>query len=649
MRFINAARAITALALGLATPVSASDGIFYSAIENCPEACASKGSPSEWTVYHSLGDLGWCNKTMLLSMNIYNSFADHPGHTPFHACTADTTRPRRDVPAGLHCSSANATQAVVQKAWSGGAGSSNRADVLSAITQVQSFLSDGKNCNATLAMGYSNGAVVGVYAGPGMQNSGAASTVVQQLRDHTQSGDILEQQLIQVCGDGRNADNVLGIIADATGHGLAAVQNILGSWSDGTCATGFNASSSGNSTVWQSPPDRVLRTGFKLQGRSSSQGTCRAIQVVSGDSCGALASRCGISGNDFTKNNPSSNLCSDLQPGQWVCCSPGPLPDMTPKKNADGSCATHTIQDGDTCSKIFLTYHINHKDINGFNKDTWGWMGCKFLTTTWRPSEACRKVSANISPGELLFAHSVICISAGTPPMPSPVSNAICGPQVPGSNPPGKNEKIGWLNPCPLNACCNIWLTEQGQCGTTNDFCTDRPGPQGAPGTAPKGENGCISNCGTDIKSGPVSGSPMRVGYFEAWNFDRPCLNMPVQEITSLKSGYTHVHFAFATITNDFSIDVGPVVDQFNQFVSATGFQRIVSFGGWSFSTSQDSYPIFRQGVTAANRLKFAQNLVNFLAKYNLDGVDFDWEYPGVSSFNFAFHKSHTLTGSAGP
>ena len=55
-----------------------------------------------------------------------------------------------------------------------------------------------------------------------------------------------------------------------------------------------------------------------------------------------------------------------------------------------------------------------------------------------------------------------------------------------------------------------------------------------------------------------------------------------------------------------------------------------MSFGGWSFSTEQDTYPIFRQGVTGAQRQAFAANVANFVKAHGLDGVDFDWEYPGA-------------------
>lgn len=97
--------------------------------------------------------------------------------------------------------------------------------------------------------------------------------------------------------------------------------------------------------------------------------------------------------------------------------------------------------------------------------------------------------------------------------------------------------------------------------------------------------------------------------------------------------GYSHIHFAFAKITKDFQVDVSTVKDEFEHF-KAIGTPRtklrVLSFGGWSFSTSQDSYAIFKNGVSEANRETFATNVVQFAIDNDLDGLDFDWEYPGA-------------------
>lgn len=40
-----------------------------------------------------------------------------------------------------------------------------------------------------------------------------------------------------------------------------------------------------------------------------------------------------------------------------------------------------------------------------------------------------------------------------------------------------------------------------------------------------------------------------------------------------------------------------------------------------------DTYMIFCEGVTAANRDTFVLNVANFVTENDLNGVDFDWEY----------------------
>jgi GH18 family chitinase len=96
---------------------------------------------------------------------------------------------------------------------------------------------------------------------------------------------------------------------------------------------------------------------------------------------------------------------------------------------------------------------------------------------------------------------------------------------------------------------------------------------------------------------------------------------------------YTHLHFGFGTLTNDYQVDVGDVLSsyEFDQFKRIAGPKKILSFGGWDFSTGPSTYHLFRDGVTAANRNTMASNIANFIKANNLDGVDIDWEYPGVS------------------
>ena len=72
--------------------------------------------------------------------------------------------------------------------------------------------------------------------------------------------------------------------------------------------------------------------------------TCSTEKVYSGDSCAALAAKCGITPAEFTEYNPDPKLCLSLMPGQHVCCSSGNLPDFTPKPYANGTCFTYVVQ-----------------------------------------------------------------------------------------------------------------------------------------------------------------------------------------------------------------------------------------------------------------------------------------------------------------
>lgn len=132
---------------------------------------------------------------------------------------------------------------------------------------------------------------------------------------------------------------------------------------------------------------------------ASKDGTCKTTKVVEGDGCGSLADKCGLSPADFTEVNPGKDLCAKLVPGQHVCCSRGDLPDLRPKPNPDGSCATYTTIADDNCSKIGANFGLTQQELEDFNKKSWGWNGCN-----------------------LLFPDYTMCVSEGTPPMPAPVS-----------------------------------------------------------------------------------------------------------------------------------------------------------------------------------------------------------------------------------
>ena len=159
----------------------------------------------------------------------------------------------------------------------------------------------------------------------------------------------------------------------------------------------------------------------------------------------------------------------------------------------------------------------------------------------------------------------------------------------------------------------------------SDDFCIDKS--SGPPGSS-TGLNGSVANCGLSITNNQNRPAEFRgVGYFETWNFNRECLWMDVDDIPAGK--YTHVHYAFADLSPDYEVDV--VQDQFDRFrKSSKGYRKILAFGGWDFSTQPKTAYIFRNGVTLNNRERMASSLADFILNNDLNGIDFDWEYPSV-------------------
>jgi chitinase len=112
---------------------------------------------------------------------------------------------------------------------------------------------------------------------------------------------------------------------------------------------------------------------------------------------------------------------------------------------------------------------------------------------------------------------------------------------------------------------------------------------------------------------------------------------------TILKSGdidagkLTRINYAFANIENGRMVE-GFTNDKAN-YAALTALKRenphltiLVSVGGWLWSTHFSD-----AALTAQSRAVFIQSVIEFLKLYDLDGLDIDWEYPGMPGSGHPF------------
>jgi chitinase len=99
----------------------------------------------------------------------------------------------------------------------------------------------------------------------------------------------------------------------------------------------------------------------------------------------------------------------------------------------------------------------------------------------------------------------------------------------------------------------------------------------------------------------------------------------------------TRVNYAFANIQGGRMVIGGPADAQNFALLTAMrnrhpGLSVLVSVGGWLWSTNFSD-----MALTWESRRVFEQSVMEFLAQYDLDGLDIDWEYPGMPGAGHPF------------
>lgn len=602
---------------------------------DCPLLCTDYANTHSWIPYYTVQRLHRCAEPMLLQLAVGRPVDDPKTDILIRSCTLGG---RRVSAAGVRIGSSSteelepvdnpkksddlvlASLDVAPACAVNGTKVKDLPELIASLLEgLGTFFRTPDNCDENILFAYHNRTVAGVYIGASLGKPTVVSAIDALEKSFGSRSSAPARTVVELCGGGRKPERVLGIAIES-GQDLASVQRSVLAWSKGLCVVGGGSglrtsgvlagakvfditgapfatnttttTTTTNSTArvasWNVPhllnsfaSRLLLPTGapaLSADGKTIiKRATCRYIQVVAGDGCASLVSRCGISNADFTKYNPKSNLCSSLKVNDYVCCSAGdpytePKPDP-PKQGQDGVCATHLIKDGDSCSALAKQFGVTVDDIEKWNKGkTWAWTKCE----------------------DMLLGYNM-CFSDGLAPMPPPQKGTECGPLVPDTERPANGVSIADLNPCPLKACCSNW----GFCGVFPAHCDIHAPEGGGPGTKLKGfSNTCVSNCGNEIKK--VSGPPAvfgRVGYYSAFNENRKCLWRKAKNANT-DGTYTHIHWAFGDIDpNGWKPAIKDGKGQWADFKALTGVKKIFSLGGWAFSTEPATYNIIRQAI----------------------------------------------------
>ncbi|MET0242244.1 MAG: glycosyl hydrolase family 18 protein, partial [Flavitalea sp.] len=126
---------------------------------------------------------------------------------------------------------------------------------------------------------------------------------------------------------------------------------------------------------------------------------------------------------------------------------------------------------------------------------------------------------------------------------------------------------------------------------------------------------------GTDTPADP---KPVVIGYVGGFRGLVDVAKIDAKKLSIINYAFVDVQGNRAFLTNEVTDSTN--FRNLNELKKINpGLRIVISIGGWSWSEN------FSDAVLKdTSRLAFAKSAADIVAKYNLDGVDIDWEYPGI-------------------
>lgn len=278
---------------------------------------------------------------------------------------------------------------------------------------------------------------------------------------------------MQVCDSDRTAAYTLGVVAEANAdpaQALGAVREALATWNTGKCASGYSGTSTSKISVGEAEEDNeddltpratepahiVVFIDACTARASSPKST--AEQSFESTTATAAASSQPAAESPLPTSQSTTRAARCARPcllGSMFAALPERFRIIFPSRMTMGLVQLILSRTTIGVVRLLLLRVLRLMILRTGMRSRGGGRGVIIFRLVVSTKSPVYAVWTDLM--IYLFQTANICVSKGDPPMPSVLQNAVCGPQKAGTERPDNWDDIESLNPCPLNACCNIW------------------------------------------------------------------------------------------------------------------------------------------------------------------------------------------------
>lgn len=141
--------------------------------------------------------------------------------------------------------------------------------------------------------------------------------------------------------------------------------------------------------------------------------------------------------------------------------------------------------------------------------------------------------------------------------------------------------------------------------------------------------HGLIAICGVLVVPAGAAG-PVVTAYVFPQGAQIPQGQLDASRLTRINYAFARIHDG--RMVEGFPVDASNLAQITALRKSHPGLAVLVSVGGWSWSDGFSD-----AALTPQSRALFVDSALDFLRRYQLDGVDVDWEYPGQAGAGHSF------------